>query len=115
MLQFEQSRVGPALKDMIVEASRALAQLDADRLEALAFSCQVLNRDLKRDSVERKALFSEARSGVVEMGAFASVLDATKANLQVMNRARKLRGELPQYGPRAGRDWQSTEGRNGHN
>lgn len=115
MQQFEQLRVRPALKDMIVEASRALAQLDADRLEALAVSCQVLNRELKRDSVERKELFSEARSGMVEMGAFASVLDATKANLQVMNRARKLRGELPQYGPRAGRNWQSREDRNGHN
>jgi hypothetical protein len=115
MQQFERSRVRPALRDMIVEASRALAQLDADRLEALAVSCQALNRDLKRETVERNALSSEARSVVVEMGAFASVLDATKANLQVMNRAQELCGELPQYGPGVGCGWQSREARNGHN
>lgn len=115
MQQFERSRVFPALKDMILEAARALTQLDAGRLEALAVSCQALNRNLKRETVERKKLSSEARNALVELGAFASVLDATKANLEVMNRARKLRDELPQYGPGAGRGWQSREVENGHN
>jgi hypothetical protein len=115
MRQFEQSRVRPALKDLVVEASRALAQLDADRLEALAVSCRVLNRNLDWESVEGNTLPAEVRGAAVEMGAFESVLDATKANLQVMNRAQQLRSELPQYGPGAGCSWQSTEGRNGHN
>jgi hypothetical protein len=115
MQRFEQARVHPALKDMILEAARALAQLDADRLEALAVSCQALSRDFKRESVERKVLSSEARGALVEMGAFESVLAATKANLEVMRRARKLRDELPQYGPGAGRGWQSREVENGHN
>ena len=43
----EQSR-HPKLKELVVEASRALARLDADRLEELALSCQALNRDLAR-------------------------------------------------------------------
>jgi hypothetical protein len=38
----------PKLKELVVEASRALAQLDAERLEELALSCQALNRELAR-------------------------------------------------------------------
>jgi hypothetical protein len=34
------------LKELVVEASRALARLDAGRLEELALSCQALNREL---------------------------------------------------------------------
>ena len=37
-----------------MEASRALAHLDADRLEELALSCQALNRD-SMDAIERRA------------------------------------------------------------
>ena len=36
----------PELKELVREASRALASLDAGRLEELALSCQALNREL---------------------------------------------------------------------
>ena len=46
MLQLRDGRFNPELKALVVEASLALARLDADRLEELALSCQALNRDL---------------------------------------------------------------------
>ena len=33
------------IREVIAEASQALARLDADRLEELALACQALNRD----------------------------------------------------------------------
>ena len=39
----------PELKELVAEASRALARLDAARLEELALSCEALNRDLDAD------------------------------------------------------------------
>ena len=45
MLGTEMRRINPELKQLVGEASRALASLDADRLEELALSCQALNRD----------------------------------------------------------------------
>ena len=35
----------PELNELVREASKALACLDADRLEELALSCQALNRN----------------------------------------------------------------------
>ena len=95
----------PKLKELVVEASQALARLDADRLEELALSCQVLNRDLpgcnqaKLD--QRKRLAIESREATGDMAVFARVLEATRANLNVMNRLRKLRASELEY--RAGR------------
>jgi hypothetical protein len=40
----------PTLRQLVMEASQALARLDAARLEELALSCKALNRDLNRDS-----------------------------------------------------------------
>lgn len=87
-----------------MEASRALARLDADRLEELALSCQALNRDLagERDrahgsAAERAALALEAKDTVREMAVFARVLEATRANLNVMNRLRELRAARLEY------------------
>ena len=42
----EMRRINPELKQLVAEASQALACLDADRLEELARSCQALNREL---------------------------------------------------------------------
>lgn len=106
-------RVHPELKDLVVEASRALARLDADRLEELALSCQALNRDLEPVSAEeRAALARQAREAAGDMATFARVLEATRANLHVMNRLRELRaGQLEYSQPGQAR----TETRNGNN
>jgi hypothetical protein len=98
MLEFGARREQPELKDLVVEASRALANLDADRLEELALSCQALNRDLKPENEEeRKLLASQAREAAQDMAVFARVLDATRANLKVMNRLRDLRAGRLEY------------------
>ena len=93
----------PKLKELVVEASRALARLDADRLEELALSCQALNRDLNRDlqpadGDRHAALAAEAREAVRDMAVFGRVLEATRANLHVMNRLRELRLGRLEYG-----------------
>ncbi len=108
MLGIETRREHPELKQLVVEASRALANLDADRLEELALSCQALNRALAPMSPDqRKTLARQSREAAGDMATFARVLDATRANLNVMKRLRDLRtGHLeysvPQLmGPRA--------------
>lgn len=79
---------------MVAEASRALASLNADRLEELAGCCQALNRDLPpREELKRQAM--EARA---DLAVFAHVLEATRANLNVMRRLRDLRMGLAAYG-----------------
>jgi hypothetical protein len=118
----------PKLKKLVVEASQALARLDADRLEELALSCQVLNRDLQGgaralvDEDARKDWARESREAAGDMAVFARVLEATRANLNVMNRLRKLRASELEY--RAGRleyggsqapGWRHTGSRHGDN
>jgi len=52
----------PKLKELVVEASRALAQLDAERLEELALSCQALNRELARSDPAQRALDADRQA-----------------------------------------------------
>ncbi|HEX4756943.1 MAG TPA: hypothetical protein VH308_03140 [Terracidiphilus sp.] len=84
------------LKALVVEASRALARLDADRLEELALSCKALNRDLT--PANRQELACQAREAAGDMAVFARVLEATRANLGVMNRLRDLHAGRVEYG-----------------
>lgn len=82
------------LKALIVEASRALARLDAGRLEELAFSCQALDRTMARGNADfdaRRQMAQHAQEAATDMAVFARVLDATRANLHVMNRLQELR------------------------
>jgi hypothetical protein len=94
----------PELKPMIAEASRVLARLDTGRLEELALSCQALNRRLIPANVEeRRKLAQQAREASADMAVFARVLDATRANLNVMNRLRELRMGRLEYSERQAR------------
>ena len=47
MRDSEARPANPELKELVVEASHALARLDAARLEELALSCQALTRTLQ--------------------------------------------------------------------
>jgi hypothetical protein len=108
MYELNERREQRELKELVSEASRALTRLDADRLEELALSCQALNRELP----PRVALAREAREAAGEMAVFARVIEATRANLQVMNRLRELRmGRLEYIEPQS-RVWPRPE--NGH-
>ena len=116
MQGFGTRRKYPELRALVVEASRALAQLDADRLEELALSCQALNRELAdSDQGEREVLSFQARQAEGDMAVFARVLEATRANLNVMNRLRELRGGRLEYGEGQARGWAGTESRHGDN
>jgi hypothetical protein len=110
------------IREVVAEASRALAQLDADRLEELALACEALNRQrgsLDSGSDSRRydgALVRQAREAAGDMKAFARVLEATRANLTVIRRLRQLnkRGHL-EYSEAQARGWASTEPGYGNN
>jgi len=106
-------RVNPALKELVVEASQALARLDAGRLEELALSCQALNRRLGPDV--RAEMAVQAREAAGEMAVFARVLEATRANLQVMNRLREMRAGRLEYTEEQMRGWARLESGHGDN
>jgi hypothetical protein len=99
----------PELRELVREASRALACLDAGRLEELALSCQALNRD---PAAERTALARQAREAVGDLAVFGRVLEATRANLQVMNRLRELRAGRLEY--KEHRAWGRAATESGH-
>jgi hypothetical protein len=100
----------------VVEASRSLARLDAARLEELALSCQVLNRDLaEADHDSRAALAAECKEAQGDMAVFARVLEATRSNLHVMNRLRELREGRMEYGRPQAQPWRPAESGHGNN
>jgi hypothetical protein len=116
-------RLDPELREIVVEASRALALLDADRLEELGRCCQALNREplglngKRRTDAERAGIARQSRDAAGEMAVFARVLDATRANLTVMKRLRALREGSPGYtdaGPQTAR-WALPESSHGNN
>ncbi len=104
----------PELKELVVEASRALARLDATRLEELALSCQALTRARNpEDASDRKFLARQAREAKADMAVFARVLEATRANLSVMKRLRELRAGQLEYTERQARGGVGAEGGHG--
>jgi hypothetical protein len=106
----------PLLITLVTEASRSLACLDAERLEELAFSCLALNRDLAQADVEtRGALAAESKEATSDMAVLARVLEATRANLNVMNRLRELRGGRLEYGAPQAPEWPRMGSGHGNN
>lgn len=114
MRELEVRQANPELRELVVEASRALARLDAERLEEMALSCQALNRALApEDREQRKLIARQARDAAADMAVFARVLEATRANLSVMNRLRELRTGRLEYSVRQARG--ETEAGHGDN
>jgi hypothetical protein len=108
-------QTGPEMKELVREASAALARLDAERLEELARCCQALNRDLRKTPAEdRAALAAQAREAAGEFVVFTRVLEATRTNLEVMKRLRAFQQEQLEYGARA-HHWARTEAGDGNN
>ena len=85
------------LRRIVREASQALAFLDVIRLEELAISCQRLTRDVA--SLPPTELALQASRASTDMAVFARVIDATRANLDVMLRLRHLREGRVEYNP----------------
>lgn len=89
----------PELKQVLAEASRSLALLDADRLEELAASCQRFNRELQDTTrPQQRRLQQHAREASADLAVLARVLEATRANLSVMHRLQELRHGSLEYG-----------------
>ncbi len=115
MEELRERSAGAELKALVAEASRALARLDTGRLEELALSCQSLNRALVvGNKEERKLLAEQAREAMADMAVFARVLDATRANLKVMNRLRELRMGRLEYSERQVRGGKGAEAWHGN-
>ena len=118
MQAFQQYVSCPHLRELVVEATLALARLDAERLEELALSCRALNRDLaglsEAEGAERNR---QARDASGEMAVFGRVLDATRANLEVMDRLSERRGRREYTSSRAAISagpWALAEKNHGH-
>lgn len=106
----------PELRELVVEASQALARLDSNRLEELALSCQALNRELTPFNAEGRAGFArQVHEAVREMEVFQRVLEATRSNLNVMKRLHELRAGRLEYGESQARGWAETESGHGNN
>src|SRR5579863_3979623 len=108
------------LREIVVEASLALARLDAERLEELALSCEALNRDLVHANDDARVnLARQDQDAAQEMAVFGRVLEATRSNLDVMSRLRNFKdgrleyrcGPAASYQPRS--HWAATENRHG--
>ena len=71
--------------------------------DELAISCQALNRDLASSASNDPAkLACQAREAAADMAVFARVLEATRANLEVLNRLKEWPGGTLEYGGGAG-------------
>lgn len=104
------------LKVLVKEASRALAALDSVRLEELALSCEALNRELARenDADRREEMARQAREAATDLAVFARVLEATRANLDVMKRLREMRlGPLEYQARGSAPDWTGSRAEDG--
>lgn len=85
----------PPLKILVAEAAQALSVLDVERLEHLAHTCEVLNRNLSPET--QQACACEVRAAKKEMAALAKVLEVTRSNAAVMERIRMMRTSRLEY------------------
>lgn len=116
MRQGRENTARPELKALVTDATRALALLDAERLEELARSCETLKREMEMDGPEeRAARICEAGEAARELAVLSRVLDATRANGRVLHRLMELRAGRREYGPTAGEAMRVVESGCGDN
>jgi outer membrane protein TolC len=101
------------LRNIFIEATLALAHLDSDRLEQMRLSCAALVRDDAAGDGARTSLYSGCTDAWMEMATFMRVLEATKANLDVLRRLREIRNAQLEYGSISGRGDYSPDGDHG--
>lgn len=83
--------------ETLADATHALAHLDAGRLEEMALCCAALVREEGVPFDIRLRDEPGFSGGGRELASFARVLEATKANLDVMRRVRALRARQLEY------------------
>ncbi len=112
----EGGRVLLVLKELAEEASQALGRLDVERLEDLAISCHALNRCLTAgNGLEPAAQSREAGEAACAMAMFARVIEATRANISLLNRIKELCAGPLEYAPWPDKKWEFTERVHGDN
>jgi hypothetical protein len=107
------------IRAIVVEASQALARLDANRLEELAIACRVLNQKMPNEdpgSSSGGVDFAAQSSQIAEdLRGFRKVLDASRANLSVLRRQRHVRDGKFEYSEAQARGWVPPEQVHGDN
>lgn len=117
MQQTEPIWIQPGMREFVREASQALACLNGERLEEMAQSCRMLNRTPgPANAPERLQVAAECRTAAEELAVLGGVLEATAANMRVMDRLRQLRAGHEEYGAGPGPVWRQVggESRNGN-
>ena len=129
-----QSSLHPALRAIVIEATEALARLDADRLEELVLNCQKLKREISPhpEVFNASTASSLLAQGInpaqphlhlhsscdnpLEMAAFSRLLSLTRENLSVLTRVRIQQDAQLEYSDReAGIHWSTLEVKDGNN
>jgi hypothetical protein len=129
-----ESTLHPALRSIVVEATEALARLDADRLEELVLNCQKLNREFSPhpdvfNLVSNSSILAEglppgqshldlrlSLSDSPDMAVYSRLLSLTRENLAVLTRVRIQKDAQLEYSDReAGIIWPTMGVKNGNN
>lgn len=110
----EVRHANPNLRELLIEATQALARLDADRLEEMALSCQSLVRLVKQPVGVDGESGCRCGSADGQLAALRLALRATESNLAVLRGLCHGRSESLEYGPMAVRDRLLQEGHDGH-
>jgi hypothetical protein len=88
----------PELRELVAEATRALARLDVARLQELALSCEALTRmPPPKTRRQREEFGRQVAAARGDMAVLGRVLEATRANVKVMVRLRELRAGRAGY------------------
>ena len=103
------------LREIVAEASRALVQLDAERLEELALSCQALNRRLPESVTKLTPDPAQTRAAKREMATLGRILEVTRGNLRVLRQLRHFEQGFLEYKDAGTAAWPKEEARNGDN
>jgi hypothetical protein len=103
----------PELRRTLVEASEALARLDADRLEEMALSCEALVSGGEQRDGSGCELNCAASDTARELSILGRVIDATKTNLTVLRSLRDRKCARLEYGPLPAGAVSTVEGRHG--
>lgn len=97
------------LKQMLADASDAIAHLDAERLEEMALSCEALLAETRLAGNPSDRTEADNWIATCEMAIFRRVIDATRSNMNVMHRLRGMRMTQLEYSHGEVRSCSSSE------
>jgi len=118
-MQLQNEQTYPAhltIEEIVLEASKALTNWDADRLEELALSCEALNSDLMLlTPAGRAALAVEAQRAHRHLAVLKRSVHFTHENLKILKNLTAAHDEQLEYSPGPLGDWAARECEHGDN